>query len=96
MDTLLQLTKRDNQILHQKNKKNNVSPPSGNYLVFLLLFEPLEKTRRQFSLTIKDYTISQVTAFLGLLTGKPNSDKRTATVGAKPTWVHPSMERHPI
>lgn len=51
---------------------------------------------KAFSLTIKDYTISQATAFLGLLIGKRNSDKRTAAVGAKPTWEHPSMERHPI
>lgn len=51
---------------------------------------------KAFILTIKDYTISQATSFLGLLTGKPNSDKRTAAAVAKPTWEHPSMETHPI
>lgn len=77
---------RYDKFLHQKNKKNNVSPPSGNYLLFLLLFESLEKTSRHSIFVIKDCTRSQVTTRLGWLTGKPNSDERTAVVGAKPTW----------
>lgn len=41
---------------------------------------------KAFSFTIKDYTRSQAATFLGWLTGKPNSDERTAEVGAKQMW----------